>query len=69
MILLSKIAEFHAWIKLKLYKKAPISTQVFSVMKPNEQLLTDSQCNGMNYVDNNYFIDQNFNANDVDNGI
>ena len=56
MILLSKIAEIHVWNKLKLYKKAqifPISAQIFpilaqilSAIKSNEQLLTDSQCNG-----------------------
>ena len=32
--------------KQKLYKLAHISTQIFSVVKSDEQLLTDSQCNG-----------------------
>ena len=46
LMLLSKIAEIHAWNKLKSYKLAPVSTQIFSVIKSYEQLLTDSQCNG-----------------------
>ena len=46
VILLSKIAEIHVWNKLKSYEKAPISAQVLSAVKSNEQLLTDSQCNG-----------------------
>ena len=33
LILLSKIAEIHVWNKLKSYKKIPISTQNFSVIK------------------------------------
>ena len=36
--------------KLKSYKKASISAQIFSAIKSNEQLLTDSQCNGYDYV-------------------
>ena len=36
---------------------------MFSVIKSNEQLLTDNQCNGHNYVDINHFVDPNFNAN------
>ena len=44
-IFLSKIAEIHVWNKLKSYKKAPISTQFLSMIKYNEQLLTDSHCN------------------------
>ena len=39
-------AKIHVWIKLKLNKKAPISTHIFSAVKPNEQLVTDSQANG-----------------------
>ena len=35
------------------------------MIKYNEQRSTDSQYNGWDYVDINYFIDQNFNANDV----
>ena len=66
LILLSKIAEIHAWNKLKLYKLAPISTQILSVIKSNEQLLTDSQCNGKDYVDINFLLDQIYNANDVE---
>ena len=45
MILLSKIEEIHVWNKLKSYKKAPISAQILSAIKSNEQLLTDSHCN------------------------
>ena len=45
LTLLSKIAENHVWNKLKSYKKAPISAQILSAIKSNEQLLTDSQCN------------------------
>ena len=44
LILLSKIAEIHVWNKLKSYKKAPISAQILSAIKPNEQPLTGSQC-------------------------
>ena len=40
--------------------------QIFSMIRSSEQLLNDNQCNGEDYVDINYFIDQNFNANDVD---
>ena len=43
-ILLAKIAEIHAWKKLKSYKRAPISTQISSAIKSNEQLLIGSQC-------------------------
>ena len=32
--------------KLKSYKKAPISAQILSAIKSNEQLLNNSQCNG-----------------------
>ena len=32
--------------KLKLFKKAPILAQILSAIKSNEQVLTDSQCNG-----------------------
>ena len=46
LILLSKIAEIHVLNKLKSYKKAPISAQILSAIKSNEQLLNDSQCNG-----------------------
>ena len=47
LMLLSKIAEIHAWNnRLKSYKKAPISTQIFSMMKSIEQFSNDSQCNG-----------------------
>ena len=46
MILLSKIAEIHVLKKLKSYKMVPISAQILSAVKSNEQLLTDSQCNG-----------------------
>ena len=45
-ILLSKIAEIHVWNKLKWNKKAATSAQILSAMKSNEQVLTDSQCNG-----------------------
>ena len=65
-ILLSKKAEIHARNEIKLYKKAHVSAQTFSVIKSNEQLLTDSQCNGYDYLDINYFLQQNFKANDVD---
>ena len=41
-----KIAEIHVWNKLKSYKRPPISEQILSAIKSNEQLLTDSQCNG-----------------------
>ena len=60
LILLSKIAEIHALNKLKLYKKAPISAQLLSAVKSKEPLLTDSQCNGLDYVDINYFIGPKF---------
>ena len=30
----------------KIVKKAPISAQILSAIKSNEQLLNDSQCNG-----------------------
>ena len=46
LILLSKITKIHAWNKIKSYKKAPISAQILSAIKSNEQLSTDSQCNG-----------------------
>ena len=46
LILLSKIAEIHVWNKLNLYKKCPITAQILSAIKHNEQVLTDSQCNG-----------------------
>ena len=48
------------WNNLKSYKLAPISTQIFSAIKSNEQLLTDSQYNGKDYVDINYFIGPKF---------
>ena len=38
--------EIYSWNKLKLYKKAPTSTQIFSAIKSNQQLLTDIQYNG-----------------------
>ena len=46
LISLSKITENHVLNKLKAYKRAPSLTQTFSVIKTNEQLLTNSQCNG-----------------------
>ena len=46
LMLLSKIAEIHVWNKLKLYTMVPISTQIFPMIKSDEQLLNDSQCNG-----------------------
>ena len=46
LILLSKIAEIHALKKLKFYKLAPISTQIFFMVRSNEQLLNDNQSNG-----------------------
>ena len=66
MILLSKIAEIHVWNILKSYKKAPISTQILSAKKSNEQHLTGSQFKRKGYVDIKYVIDQNFNENYVD---
>ena len=66
LILLCKIALIHVLNKLKSYKKAPISARILPAIKSNEQLLTDCQCNGYDYVDINYFLDQNFNANYVD---
>ena len=60
LILLFKIAEVHVWNQLKLYKKAAISAQCFSMIKSYEQLLTDSQCNGQDYVDINYFVGPKF---------
>ena len=45
-ILLSKKEILHAWNKLNLYKLAASSTQNFSMINSNEQLLNDSQCNG-----------------------
>ena len=41
---ISKKAEIHARDKLTSYKKAPISVQILSAIKSNEQLLTDTQC-------------------------
>ena len=41
---LSKRAKIHVWNKRKLYKKAPISTRIFSAIKSNEQHLNCSQC-------------------------
>ena len=46
LILLSKIAEIYVWNKLQSYKTAPISAQILSAIKFNEQLLNDSLCNG-----------------------
>ena len=43
---MSKITEIHVLNKLKSNRKAPISEQILSAIKSNEQLLTDSQCNG-----------------------
>ena len=40
--------------------------QVKIIMKPNEQILPDSQSNGYDCGYINYFIHQNFNASDVD---
>ena len=66
---LSKIVEIHVWNKLKLYKLAPIPTQILSAIKSNEQLLISEQT--INVIDrimstSNILLDQNFNANDVD---
>ena len=66
-ILLSKIAKIHAWNKLKSYKKVPISTQIFSAIKSNDQLLTGSQF--LKRIMSTliiYLLNQNFYANDVD---
>ena len=46
LIILFKISEIHVWDKLKSYRKAPVLEQVLSAIKSNENLLTDSQCNG-----------------------
>ena len=66
---LSKIVEIHVWNKLKLYKLAPMPTQILSAIKSNEQLLISEQT--VNVIDrimstSNILLDQNFNANDVD---
>ena len=42
-MLLSKIAAIHAWKKLKLYKRAPISMLIFTLIKFQEQLSSDNQ--------------------------
>ena len=67
LILLSKIAEIHVWNKLKSYKKAPISTQILSAIKSNEQVLPLT-VNVMDRIMSTSIIllDQNFNTNDVD---
>ena len=56
LIFLSKITEIHVWNKLKSYKKAPISTQIFAAMNSNEQILTGSQRKRLDYVGIDYFI-------------
>ena len=65
MILLSEIAEVHVWNKLKSYKKAPISAQILSAIKSNEQLLTDIVMNRIMST-SIILLDQTFNANDVE---
>ena len=49
LIPLSKIAKYHAWNKLKSYKKTPISTHTSSAIKSNAPLLTGDQCKKQDY--------------------
>ena len=65
---ISKIAEIHARDKLTSYKKAPISAQILSAIKSNEQLLTDSHVMDRIMSTSIILLDQNSNANDVDGG-
>ena len=52
----------HARNQIKLYKLAPISTQIFSMIKSNEQLLNDSHVTDRIMSTSFTLLDQNFNG-------